>query len=102
MTSMNKIAASRSLPRCASRPLLPLLLAVSLAACSGKTAEPSTELPLVTVLAPGLSDVISSVEFTGTINARDETALPRAQRPARPDGCRLKRRSGAGGAAPLA
>lgn len=75
MTSMNKIAPSRSLSRCASHPLLPLLLAVSLAACSGKAAEPTAELPLVTVLAPGLSDVVGSVEFTGTINARDETAI---------------------------
>ncbi|MEZ5459366.1 MAG: efflux RND transporter periplasmic adaptor subunit [Steroidobacteraceae bacterium] len=72
---MKKPTESRSSSCGARRLLLPLLLAATLTACSGKAAEPAVELPLVTVLAPGLSDVTTSVEFTGTINARDETAI---------------------------
>jgi HlyD family secretion protein len=48
---------------------------VTLTGCSGKAAEPPVEMPLVTVLVPGRSDVTSTVAFTGTINARDETAI---------------------------
>jgi RND family efflux transporter MFP subunit len=52
-----------------------LVAAISLTACSGKAAQPAVEMPLVTVLVPGRSDVTSAIAFTGTINARDETAI---------------------------
>jgi HlyD family secretion protein len=66
-----KPVARRSLA-CAALLGIPVLL---LAACSGKAAQPPVEMPLVTVLVPGRSDVTSTVAFTGTINARDETAI---------------------------
>lgn len=49
--------------------------AVTLTACSGKAAQPVVQMPLVTVLVPGRSEVTSTISFTGTINARDETAI---------------------------
>lgn len=52
-----------------------LAAAVTFSACSGKAAAPTVEMPLVTVLIPGRSEVTRTISFTGTINARDETAI---------------------------
>lgn len=57
--------------------LLPCtVLITTLAACSGeRTAMPPAEAPLVTVVVPGLKNVIDTVTFTGSINARDEIPI---------------------------
>jgi RND family efflux transporter MFP subunit len=56
--------------------MLALAAAALLAACSGKADDRiATDRPLVTVLVPGRSDVKTVVSFTGTIHARDETAI---------------------------
>jgi RND family efflux transporter MFP subunit len=72
---MNSLIAEKRARRslaCAALLGIPVLL---LSGCSGKAAQPPVEMPLVTVLVPGRSDVTSTVAFTGTINARDETAI---------------------------
>lgn len=52
------------------------VLGAMLVGCSSKADAPSKlEAPLVTVLVPGRSEVTTTVSFTGTINARDETAI---------------------------
>ncbi len=56
--------------------LVAAVLGAMLAGCSSKAdAPPNVEAPLVTVLVPGRSEVTTTVSFTGTINARDETAI---------------------------
>jgi RND family efflux transporter MFP subunit len=55
---------------------LALAAASLLVACSGgKDDVAATDQPVVTVLVPGRSDVTTIVSFTGTIHARDETAI---------------------------
>lgn len=55
---------------------LTLAASVLLAACSGKTDHlAAPDQPLVTVVVPGRNDVKTVVSFTGTIHARDETAI---------------------------
>jgi RND family efflux transporter MFP subunit len=59
-------------------PMVSLALAavVLLAACGGKADEAAaTDEPLVSVIVPGRSEVSMAVTFTGTIHARDETAI---------------------------
>lgn len=47
-----------------------------LVGCSSKADAPAAaDEPLVTVTVPGRSEVTTTVSFTGTINARDETAI---------------------------
>lgn len=65
-------------PRGMRTPAAWLLLAASalLSACSGKADNVATpDQPLVTVVVPGRNDVKTVVSFTGTIHARDETAI---------------------------
>ena len=57
------------------RRLAVLSLAALLAACGGKPEQTPDLPPLVSVVVPGLSDVINTVTFTGTINARDEMPI---------------------------
>jgi RND family efflux transporter MFP subunit len=52
-----------------------LAMAAALMGCSGKAAPAPVDLPLVTVVVPGRSEVTNTIAFTGTINARDETAI---------------------------
>jgi len=72
MTSPIATRAARRSLACVALLAIPALL---LGGCSGKAAQPPVEMPLVTVLTPGRSDVTSTVAFTGTINARDETEI---------------------------
>ncbi len=65
-------------PRSAPMParFLALVAALLLASCSGKADETTaTDEPLVSIIVPGRSEVSTIVTFTGTIHARDETAI---------------------------
>lgn len=65
-------------PRRLAHLLLTILAAVSLAglaACSKAAPKRERPQPLVTVVKPGLSDVATTVSFTGTINAQDEIPI---------------------------
>jgi HlyD family secretion protein len=79
MNPVASIAYHFAGPRSAQRVvvlLVALLAAALLIGCSSKADAPAaTEEPLVTVTVPGRSEVTTTVSFTGTINARDETAI---------------------------
>jgi RND family efflux transporter MFP subunit len=66
----------RALSPAESGPALSALAFLTLlSGCGSKAQDLAEQPPLVSVLAPGRSDVETVVSFTGTINARDETPI---------------------------